>query len=113
MGIDYTALLYVGKQFDDASEATDFLRDKLGFTDEEEREIDEDGLSEFLYGENRFNLNGDILNYYTDWGGFVVGIQLDPRQYDSFIEQVQDAYAHWSSLFPDVEADIIHTVQVS
>ena len=113
MGIDYTALLYVGKQFDDASEATDFLRDNLGLTDEEEQEIDSDGLSEFLYNENRLVLDGDILNYYTDWGGFVLGKQLNPSKYDLFLTEVQDAITHCNTLFTDVEADIIHTVQIS
>ena len=112
MGIDYTALLYVGKQFDDESEATDFLRDNLGLTDEEEQEIDNDGLSEFLY-KNRFGLEGDILNYYTDRGGFVLGKQLNSHKYDLFLAEVQDAITHWNTLFPDVEADIIRAVQVS
>jgi len=112
MGIDYTPLLYVGKEFEDSREAEEFLRDNIGFIDEEEREIDEDGLSEFLYNDNRFNLDGDILNYYTDFGGFVLGVELKPRPVDTFAKRVEEAFATWNNLFPKHPADVIHTVKV-
>lgn len=113
MGTSYTALLYVGKQFDDQHEAEEFIRDTIGFTDEEERAIEENGLSGLLYGDNRFNLDGDILNYYTDWGGFVLGTQLSVRNPETFMMQVEDAFSKWNALFPDTPAAVVHTVRVS
>lgn len=113
MGTSYTALLFVGREFEDCHEAEEFLRDNICFTDEEERVIEEDGLPEFLYDENRFGLEGDILNYYTDFGGFVLGVRLSPREPETFAKRVEEAFEHWNTLFPQHPAQIVHTVQVS
>lgn len=109
MGIDYRAVLAVGKEFDDDSEVEDFVRANLTLTEEEEEILDEDGITEALY--NRGDLKCECLNAYHG-SGFYLGFKLNPRNVERFAEDVSDAINKWNALFPNDEAEIIHTVMV-
>ena len=111
MGVSYQAMLYVGKQFESAGDAEEFIRDKIGFTDEEEQELEEVGLQEMMYCKNRFNLGGECINCYNGYG-FLLGTELSVRQPETFVRQVEEAFAKWNALFPDDPAEIIHTVKI-
>jgi len=111
MGVNYRAMIFVGKHFDSAHEAEDFLRDNIGFTDEEEREIEEDGLQEFLCCVNRFSLDGEVINCYSDYG-FLLGTELGVSQPEMFGKHYSEAVEHWNKMFPEHPAQLIREVKV-
>jgi hypothetical protein len=109
MGVDYTAILAVGKEFENESEAAHFLRayDLLSATDMEGIENGE-SLSEML----PLKMDGSCLNFYTGYG-YYIGYDLRSYDPDSFREDFESAVAKWKSAFEGKEkAEIIHTVMV-
>ncbi len=106
MGVDYSAVLYVGKEFEDQSEAKDFYERFFTLSEEDE------SFSEFVYGLNN-GLSGEILNCYDGYG-FIFGIDIGPsiRKPEKFAEDVSNAIAKWKELIPNVEPEIIHSVRI-
>lgn len=111
MGVDYRAMIYVGKAFEDSSEAEQFIRDNVGFTEDEEELIKECDLQELVYGENRFNLGGDMINCYSGYG-FILGTELSVADPEKFAEQYHEAVSKWNKLFPEHPAKLIKEVKV-
>jgi hypothetical protein len=111
MGVDYTAVLMVGKEFDSAAEAANFLRSKgIELPDEDSEEM-EDGLEECLGGEDAHGLEWERLNYYSPWDGGCLGWSPNVREVDKFADQIKDMRAKWQELFGE-EAGLILTVKV-
>lgn len=112
MGVDYTAVLMVGRDFDSAEEAADFLRRhgvEIPGNDSEEMEA---GLSEYLYSTNLMNgLDFERLNYYSSWDGDVLGWHVSTSEPEKFLSAVSEAIGRWKTLFNE-ESYIIHTVKV-
>lgn len=114
MGVDYNAVFAVGKEFDGARDAVDFLREHDVLTEEHEDELEAEGnsyISEIAWGEEGFP-DVQCLNLYSgDY--WYVGYSIQARDIDNLVANVAKAKADWEKTFPNVEADIIHTVRVS
>lgn len=108
MGIDYRAVLGIGVLFDDTCEVKDFLEEN-GLLPEEEREyIEENGVTNYSHDSG---IEVVCLNCYNDFGYFV-GYELNPRNPEVFADKVKAAISDWKHHFPEVEAEMIHTVKV-
>jgi len=112
MDVDYTALLYLGKQFESVRGAEEFYLKHSPVTDEEEKEIEEDGLEEFL--SDHPTLSGTCTNYYVSNPPFILGFDLKPyvRQAHLLPSIIKDKAEQWKTMFGDEKYDIIHTVKV-
>lgn len=108
MSVDYTAILAIGKEFDERSEAELFIVNNKLATEEEIEEAD--GLSEWLY--NHDKLDGDCLNHYSG-NGFYVGFDISCRDPESFAKSFAEGMDKWNALFPNSPAEVVHTVCVS
>lgn len=112
MGVSYTPLLYVGKLFESREDAQEFYRRHFELNEEDLALIDEECFHDFIYGTE---FDGDILNYYTEYGGFVFGFDISKaiRDVDKFVGVVKEATEKWNKSFPNEKCEIIHEVQVS
>lgn len=112
MGVDYTALLYLGKQFESVMDAEEFYKEHIPLTDAEERAIEEDGFQEFL--SDHPTLSGTCTNYYVSNPPFVLGFDLRQyvRQAHLLPNIINDKAEQWKKMFGDEKYDIIHTVKV-
>ena len=108
MSVDYTAVLAIGKEFESASEAEQFLRDNDLLQDVSEQDIYDSGLSECLPA----HLEGSCLNYYTGYG-YYIGYGVSCRDTESFRKDFESGMEEWEQMFPDTPAEVIHTVIVS
>lgn len=108
MGIRYCAIIAIGKEFEDEIEALGFLHDN-GYllSEQDEINIENDGLSECLSG---INLDGDCLDYYSG-NGYYLGFDINCSNPDKFKSTYEKGIEEWSKLFPTVEYRIIKTVQ--
>jgi hypothetical protein len=112
MGVDYTAVLMVGKQFDNEDEAREFLlKHGVELPDEDSQEM-EDGLGEYLNSEDFHGLEWERLDYYTSWDGGVLGWTPSVRQIDTFADEVRQMRERWAGLFGGAAPDLVHTVKV-
>ena len=111
MGVDYRAMIYVGKEFEDAYEAERFIRDSVGFTDEEGWFLEDNDLEELLSDDNRLDLEGDTINCYSGYG-FILGTELSVSDPETFAEQYHKVVAKWDKLFPTYPAKLIKEVKV-
>lgn len=111
MGVDYTAVLMVGKEFESPGEAADFMRSHGLDVPGDDDEAMEDGLAEFLYSGSIEGLNFKLLNYYSSWDGGILGWDLNVSPPEKFAEQVGNLLQRWKTLFNE-DADIVHTVKV-
>ena len=112
MGVDYTALLYLGKKFESVRDAEEFYLEHIPVTDEEEKEIEDCGFDEFL--SDHPTLSGTLTNYYTDDSPFILGFDLGQyvRQDHLLQNIINDKAEQWKTMFGDEKYDIIHTVKV-
>jgi len=110
MGIDYSPLLYLGKQFDDQSEAKEFYEEYIKLSEYEQLEIEDDGFGEFIY--NHEELSGSLLNYCNGYG-FIFGINLSHPDPLTFADKYVKAIATWKKYFKDEPYELIHEVCVS
>lgn len=108
MGVDYDAVLVVGKEFEGADDAVQFLRDNGLLSEVSEGQINDDGLEEYLPD----GMDGGHLNCYTGYG-FYIGYGLSCRCPESFQKDFSDGVEMWEKLFPSSPAEIVHTVCVS
>lgn len=111
MGVDYRALLYVGKEFADQHEAKDWYEKFVDISKEDQDYINQESFSEYLYGESE--IGGEILNAYSGYG-FVLGIDLSGlvRKPELFACEVAKAIETWKKTFGEEPYSIIHTVKV-
>jgi len=111
MGVDYTAVLMVGQEFDSYSEAEEFLREHgIDLPPEDSEEMAE-GLGEYLYSFDVFGLKCERLDYYSSWDGCVLGWKPNVHDPANFCAQVVEMQTKWAQLFDEMP-DIVHTVQV-
>jgi hypothetical protein len=112
MGISYKAILYVGKEFEDHSEAKSFYERCVTISEGDEANIDDDGFEEFVNSQT--GLCASRLNYYNGYG-FVLGIDIGNslQQPEKFGDAVSCAISEWRELFKEEPFEIIHTVVVS
>lgn len=108
MGVSYSAILAVGKEFEDRHEAESFLRDNGFLAEFSEEDIDDNGLGECLPD----GMGGSILNYYNGYG-FYLGFDISCHNPESFAKDFAEGMEEWDKLFPDTPADVVHTVRVS
>jgi len=108
MSVDYTAVLAVGKEFDEQGEAEDFLRENGFLRDVTEEEMEDEGLTELLPEA----LQGSCLNYYYGYG-FYLGFHISCRDVESFKKNYEEGVEKWDKMFPNTPAEIVHTVIVS
>ena len=102
MGVNYTAVLAIGKEFENEREAEEFLREVGLMTDEDE------SIDSWLPG----NLVGQGLDLYSGYG-YYIGYNLRPTNPDKFSKDFESAIAAWEKLFKGkAEAEIIHTVRI-
>jgi len=112
MGVDYSPVLYVGKEFEDQNEAKEFYSKFYNYTEEDEEYIEQENFQEWCSGLDN-GLSGEILNCFNGYG-FVFGIDIGSsvRQPDLFNSKVQDAISEWEELFGNEPFSIVHTVSV-
>lgn len=109
MGVDYRAVVGIGKTFYDRYAATEFLEQYNVLDDEDRGRIEEDGLVEWLCDNSK--VEGCLLDYYRcDY--FFVGYELVCTSPESFRKSFEEGMDKWSKHFPDVDADVIKTVQI-
>lgn len=110
MGIDYHAIVAIGKTFDDKSEAQDYLESANILTEADLDEIEDDGFEEWLY--NNDKIGGQCLNCYSgDY--YYIGFDISVRDPESFRKSFEDGMEQWDKLFPSDPPDVIKTVRVS
>lgn len=112
MGVDYSPVLFVGKQFEDQREAQEFYEKFFELSDEDKEYIEQENFQEFCYGLDN-GLSGVTLNCYNGWG-FVFGINLGKhvREPNKFAEATQNAVNKWKDLFGEEEYEIVYTVRI-
>lgn len=112
MGVDYRAVLVVGKRFDGVGEVVDFLNQHNILTEEERQEIEECGggiIQDMFYGSGG-ELTCECLNAYSG-DDYVLGYKLDVRNAQAFAMNTDLSIAKWESKF-GTEPDVIHAVKI-
>jgi len=114
MGVDYNPVFAIGKEFETVSECVEFLNEHGVLTEEQQHELEEEGDSYIteIAGPGDLELDVENLNAYSGYG-YYVGISLNPRNISALSDSVAEALNLWARKFPNVEADIIHTVRIS
>lgn len=109
MGIDYNPMLYVGKQFDDETEAIAFLDSHHFLNDEDKEQVEYSGLSDFLAKDKL--LQGDFIDAMSGYG-YVLGYDLSKCVFEpeTYLAVYKESVREWYELFDDVKPDIIHEV---
>lgn len=116
MGVDYTAILAIGKEFDNdgAGEIVDFLvghnilsGDDLGLLETE----GDSYIQEILY-DREDGLECSCLNLYSGYG-YYLGFGVSCQSPELFEKTFKEGMRMWQEMFPDVPAEIINTVRVS
>ena len=113
MGVDYTALLYLGKQFESVRDAEEFYELHFPVSYVEEMNMpDFEGFSEFIC--DHPTLSGTLTNYYTDGSIFILGFDLGQyvRHGRLCPNIINNKAEQWKKMFGDEKYDIIHTVKV-
>ena len=109
MGVDYRAVIGIGKEFECTSDIVDFLEANNVLTDEDRDVIEEDGVTEWGYGNNTVEVV--CLDCYSG-GYYFVGFELSCNDPESFRKSFEDATEQWSKLFPNDAPDMVKTVKV-
>lgn len=119
MGVDHSAVLYVGKLLEGYSDVISFIEEYYNFTEEELEEIEVDGIEEFLYSTKHKELSKiecSQLNYYVsrEESYYVLGTSIlrATREPEKFAEAVKNAKDTWNSAFPNSECEVISEVKV-
>ena len=113
MGVNYTALLYLGKEFDSKEEAEEFYELHFPVSYVEEKNMpDFEGFSEFIY--DHPSLSGTCTNYYVSNRPFILGFDLGQyvRQAHLLPNIINDKAEQWWKMFGGEKYDIILTVKV-
>ena len=113
MGVSYTALLYLGKEFDSVEEAEEFYELHFPVSYVEEKNMpDFEGFGEFIY--DHPSLSGTRTNYYTNGPRFILRFDLGQYVWQAHLlpNIINDKAEQWKTMFGDEKYDIIHTVKV-
>ncbi len=110
MGVYYSALLYLGKEFEDKHEAFSFYDGYVDVPEEDRELIDTDGFSEYMYDQKE--ITGDTLNCYSGQG-FIIGVDLSYPDPNTFKDDFAKAEQTWKKYFKDEPYELINTVRVS
>ncbi len=109
MGVDYRAIVAIGKTFYDSEDVRGFLEEHLDLSEKDVNMIDEDGIDEFLSCDDR--VGGGCLNAYSgDY--YYVGYDISCRSPDDFKNSFEQGMKMWKENFPNEEPDVIKTVMV-
>lgn len=109
MGVRYTPILAIGREFENSEEAEAFLRNNSKVLEGVSySQIYDGGIDEWLPK----GMQGGSLNLYTD-GGYYLGFHISCRDIESFQQSFDDGVSMWDALFQDHTSDVIHTVRVS
>jgi len=108
MGVDYRAVIAIGKTFNDKYEAQEFIEQHLNLSDEEQEYLDE-SLEEFLY--NNAYVDGGCLNLYTG-NYYYIGHDISCLSPATFKHTFEKGMDYWKANFPNVEPEVINTVMV-
>lgn len=113
MSVDYTAILGVGKIFDDADEAIDWIKKnyKHEYTAEMVDGFDLDAL-EAMFKDNGADLSIHTLNAYISYSQVALYFSISVHDTISITAQFDTAFEEWYNLFGQ-DANIIHTVCIS
>lgn len=112
MGVDYIAVLAIGKEFESEDEIQDFLDDNnFEFSDHAKIYIEENSLYEFFEDRCDGGIVVELLDYYNG-NHYYLGFPLSVHNVERFSEDVFEAIHKWDALFPNNPAEIIHTVKV-
>ena len=106
MGVEYTAVLAIGKEFTSEEDAVDFLRERGHLADVKTEQIEDDGLDEHL----PYGLVFQNLDLYSD-GCYFLGIRLYADSAVTLRNFLDTAIDTWDSHFPGFPADVINTVR--
>jgi hypothetical protein len=109
MGVDYRAVVGIGKEFEDKYEVLSFLEQHNVLDDEDRDAIDEDGIEEWGYGQNKVGVV--CLNCYSG-NYYFVGYELSCADPESFRKSFDDGMNNWDKFFPNDAPDMIKTVRV-
>lgn len=114
MGVDYDAVLYLGREFESEDEAIDFVKENINLSTLDKEFIKTSGLTEWLFWHKV--LSGTILNYYVDsnCSGFVLGIDLEEYIKDpyDFKNKYNSAISTWKEIFGEQEFNLVNTVKI-
>lgn len=113
MGVNYSPLLYLGKEFDSVEDAEEFYELHFPVSYVEEKNMDDfDGFEEFL--SSHPTLSGTRTNYYTDNTPFILGFDLKQwvRYAHLLPNIINDRAEQWKKMFGDEKYDIILTMKV-
>lgn len=102
MGVDYSVVLGIGKQFRHKSEAVNFLQENLLLTEDEYEDMDND-LGGFIHK----SIEVSCVDQYSGNPWFVGVPLMQGGKCDAFLQDVADSLKGWEEAFPDVEAEII------
>lgn len=113
MGISYSVVFAVGKEFEDDYEVKDFLsKSNLRLTKEQEQFASDESLSELFYSEDiAGGIECTTLDLYRGWGR-VLGYRVSLQPYDTLGQRISELQATFKEHF-GVDADVINTVRVS
>lgn len=109
MGIDYDAILMLGKQFGDAEEATEFIKEHSTLSKNTLQKIESEGLEDWCYNHNV--LCGYTLNCYSG-EGFILGFNDLGYIVEGLKQDLDKCQEKWLKLFPNVEPEIICEVRI-
>lgn len=112
MGVDYRAILYVGREFEGQHEAKDWYEKFVELSEEDQKIIEEEGFIEYL--STHKDISGEIINYYHPSLLMVVGIDLSGfvRKPELFTCEITKAIEVWKKTFGEEPYSIVHTVKV-
>ena len=113
MGVNYTALLYLGREFDSVEEAEEFYESHFPASYVEEKNMsDFEGFEGFLY--DNPTLSGTVTNDYAADSTFILGFDLGQYVWQAHLLSniINDKAEQWKKMFGDEKYDIIHTVKV-
>jgi hypothetical protein len=113
MGVDYTPVFAIGKTFDYATDAVEFLRKHGVLTEAHEDDLCAEGdeyISEIAYAEDDFPDVQCLDLYRGDY--YYVGYAINARDVDNLVENAEKAKVNWKAKFPNVVADVLHIVRV-
>ena len=110
MSVDYRAVLLVGCEFEDVSEAAAFLESHRKIPVKACPEDDATRVENWL-AKNKSLYRG-FEDYYTGYG-YIIGIHIRTYPTDEFLSNYDKAMEEWGSMFPHVKAELIKTFVVS
>ena len=97
MGVDYSAVIYMGKEFGDKVQAEEFYKEHIKLTEDQLKEIEDQGFIEWV--EDYGVLDYKHLNHYVSDSNCILGFNIEDslRNPDQFAENVSEAIKNGKS----------------